>query len=51
MTAIPLDLQPQTGPEPTGLLADLRRSIGLAELHGTYANHREHTTETTEESS
>lgn len=40
MTALPLDLEPQPGPEPTGLLADLRRSIGLAELHGTYANHR-----------
>jgi hypothetical protein len=45
VTAAPIDLTPPE-PEPTGLLADLRRSIGLAELPGTYANHR--TTEPTE---
>lgn len=39
MTALPIDLTPAE-PEPTTLLADLRRSIGLAELHGTYANYR-----------
>lgn len=47
MTAEPWDLEPAE-PEPTSLLADLHRSIGLAELRGTYANYRNCTTNTTE---